>query len=99
MDFRVDCASTTTVEALPAPASTDNKPSSGIDGGAIKFNSKASKRRPMDILIRFNEPDSSLTGGSFKTTAASFEEPTSTPPKWGLEPHTTSSPSNRPRSD
>merc|ERR1719421_2741441 len=52
----------------------------------------------MAILILLSEPGSSLVGDSFKTTAANREEPTSTPPKWGLAPHTTSSPSSRPLS-
>ena len=68
--FRVDCASTTTVEARPAPASTDNEPSSGTPGDGTRPSSNANKRRPMAILIRFNEPDSSFDGTSFKTTAA-----------------------------
>ena len=70
--LRVDCASTTTVEARPAPASMDNDPSSGTPGDVTKPSSNANKRRPMAILIRFNEPDSSFDGTSFKTTAASL---------------------------
>ena len=94
----VDCTSTTAVEGIPV-ASIDNVPSSGTCVGVIKPSSSANQRRPMAILILLSEPDSSLDGTSFKTTAANREDPTSTPPKWGREPHTTSSPSNRPLSE